>query len=246
MVTLFRKDPVSMTMFEGERQGREHTMSHALRIIAGAALVLAVSLSSAPVRAQEPASLLLLIDANSIASGRPAGLMAGDINDPIAAVGVRDGLPYFVRNTEQVLTLASGQNGVAGWFTLTSVPDTWVAADSDTDGLSNFVFAGPGLGSPDQLPSRVTLLGDAGIAPLGAAHVAALVGRTVCSVVYQGTLTPHPTNADLAGATLGLVAFRINAVGAGSDPFPDVEVEVLDTVQLCHGSLALPDVSPAP
>ena len=112
-----------------------------------------------------PASVLLIMDANSIAAGRPPGAAPEDIKEADAAVGVRDSLPLFSKHVGETMVIAAGQDSVNGWFTLTAVPVTWASADADVDGPSNFVLAGPGLGSPDHLSSRVTLLGDAGFAP---------------------------------------------------------------------------------
>lgn len=75
------------------------------------------------------------------------------------------------------------------------------------------------------------------------ANIQALQGRVVCAVVYQGDLSPGPANADLSGKTLGLVAFKIISVLSGGDSQTNVEVQILDTVDVCQGEMALPEAS---
>lgn len=186
--------------------------------------------------------VLLLIDRQSISHGQPPNnFTTQDVNDELAAVGMRDNLPYFRRNKGQTFTLRAGQNQSPGWFALLGAPESWASAPGENDGLTNFVLAGPGLGSAEESGERTRLLRDAGIRRLVSANIEALRGRSICAVVYQGDLTPAATGADLTGKTLGLVAFKVLNLVSGSEGSLDVEVEILDTADTCQGQLSLPE-----
>ena len=84
----------------------------------------------------------------------------------------------------------AGEVGDEGWFALTSTPDSWTAAGPSSDGIQNFVQAGPGLGSPDANGDREALLDKIpGVTPLRAEGLALLVGLSVCNVVFDSDVS---------------------------------------------------------
>lgn len=202
-------------------------------VVTTAALLLAT-----PVRAQQPATVLLL-DRNAIrASVAPTYFPPVEINATIADVGVRDSLPFFNTREGQRLILPGGTTGHEGWLAFKSIPSSW-SSPGDTDGLDNFLYAGPGLGSPDASGSRVSQLGTkADLVPLGPTGLAQLVGRTVCAVAYSGELPRSASGVTLSGANLGILAFTVVGTSGGSGgTLPNVEVAVLDSLQVCGGDL---------
>jgi hypothetical protein len=217
-----------------------HRIGRAFVGVVGSA-VLSVTMT----HAQDPQPVLVLIDRDSVAHTQPPnGFTTQDVNEELAAVGMRDALPYFRRNTGQTVTLRTGVGDNAGWHTLWNVPASWSSAPDEADGASNYFLAGPGLGSPEESGERARLLRDAGVAGLSAEGVQALQGRTICGIVYQGDLVPAAAAADLSGPTVGVVAFRIDAVTTGVDALPNVEVSILDPVDACQGDLVLPPSAP--
>ena len=184
---------------------------------------------SAVATAQTSAPLLVLLDLDALEHR-----FAPDaINDPIAGVGVRDPLPFFAANIGQRIALPG-----KGWFGLVAVPVSWHNPGED-HGLQNYFLAGPGLGSPDALGDRASLLGDVpGVVGLQPGQLAGLVGRTICGVVYNNRIPTSgtPPVADLRGKTLGVIAGRVVAV------HPDgatVEIEILASRDACSAELAL-------
>lgn len=207
-----------------------------LLIIAGSIAV------AAPVFAQGGDSVVLLLDRNAIAADQQStSFTAADVNAPIATVGLRDSLPYFSGHAGETVTLPGGGVGQEGWFALTAAPAGWASDSGLNDGAENFVFAGPGLGSPDATGSRSTLLSAVpGVTALDSNSLSMLAGYQVCGVVYDQVLTPTGNgSADLSGPNLGLVAFRVVGAGAGQ-----VQVQILGVNDICNESLAL--FTPAP
>jgi hypothetical protein len=188
-------------------------------------------------RAVDPPVVLVLLDEDSIDNGQvPLFLTPEDVNDHIAAAGVRDPLPYFSANIGRRVTLPVGGGQDPGWFGLDAAPAGWTSSDSS--GLENYVLAGPGLGSPDEDGDRESLLGAvAGVSALGATDLTSLVGRDVCAVVYDGDLAPAIGETSLAGATLGLVAFQVHAVLSSDPASPRVEVDVRDPATICAAQI---------
>lgn len=201
-------------------------------------------LLATPVRAQQPATVLLL-DRNAIrANVAPNDFSPVEINATIADVGVRDSLPFFTSRGGQHLTLPGGTTGHEGWLAFKSIPSSW-SSSGETDGLDNFLYAGPGLGSPDTTGSRISQLGTrADVVPLGPAGLQQLAGRTVCAVAYSGELPRTASGVTLSGANLGILAFTVVGIAGGSGgTLPNVEVAVLDSLQVCGGDLvAMTDV----
>lgn len=216
------------------------------KLIWGGVVTTAVLLLATPVRGQQPATVLL-IDRNAIrADVAPNYFPPMEINATIADVGVRDSLPFFNARQGQPLTLTGGTTGHEGWLAFTSIPSSW-SSSGETDGLDNFVYAGPGLGSPDVAGSRISKLGaKAEVVPLGPAGLQQLTGRTVCAIAYSGELPRTPSGVTLSGANLGILAFTVDAISGGSGTtLPNVGVTVLDSVQVCGGDLVAMADAPA-
>jgi hypothetical protein len=206
-----------------------------------AALVLACGvLSAAPARAQS-APVLLLLDQNAIAANQTPNMFAPvDINATIAAVGVRDPLPFFMKHEGQNIVLPGGPAGHEGWFAPATMSSTWNTASGANDAPQNFILAGPGLGSPDASASRTTLLGNVqSLSPLGASRLQALVGRTVCAVVFSGEIPWTSTGTSLKTGTLGTAAFSIVSVTGTDATRPSVTVFIVDFDDNCGGALSL-------
>lgn len=196
------------------------------------------------VSAQDQSAYLLLIDEDTIDNDQaPNQFPIADVNGTIAQVGLRDPLPAFLSKETYHMTLRTGQPGDEGWFALRSTPPTWISEDGSVDGLRNFLLAGPGLGSPDANGSRSALLTSVSdVSPLGNGGLTALVGSLVCAVVFDRDVQigADTLAADLSGANLGLIAFRVIGVSPDQSTLslPDVEIEILDVNLVCGGSLS--------
>jgi len=195
---------------------------------------------------------VIIIDEDCIDNGAKAieelafvqGLGGGDpaflVNDQLADPGVRDVLPIPIGTiigadwpggtTERLWT---GQLGDEGWFELPEVlPASWAAAGPDlNDGLFNYLQAdAPGFGNNgefllDEIPN---------ILPLHAAELEALVGETICAVVYDSDISMNypPPEGNLQGANLGVISFKVLRVGTQvGSVLPDVTIEILDASQ---------------
>lgn len=196
------------------------------------------------IAAQDQIAYLLLIDEDSVDNDQaPNQFPIADVNGTIAQVGLRDPLPAFLGKENYHMTLRTGQPGDAGWFAVRSTPPTWISEDGSADGLKNFLLAGPGLGSPDVNGSRSALLTSVSdVSPIGNGGLTALVGSAVCAVVFDRDVQigADTLAADLSGANLGLIAFRVIGVSPDQSTLslPDVEIEILDVNQVCGGSLS--------
>lgn len=213
-----------------------------VRTLAGAFMLACIAGMAAQLIADDqPPALLILLDRDALDHGPPPHPIPGEyVNDLIAAVGVRDQLPYFRSNVGQPLSLLGGQNGSDGWFALTSVPGTWPSEPGADDGLQNYLFAGPGLGSPDAGGSRDSLLHSVpNVQPLRSEGLRLLSGRSVCAVVYDTDLVVADGAASLNGPNLGVVALKVLAVdNMDGSEWPRVEVQILDAKTVCGGPLA--------
>lgn len=208
------------------------------KFVWGSAVAAAALMCSAPAGAQNPATVVLL-DSNAIrATAAPNHFAAVEINATIADVGVRDALPYFNVREGETLTLPGGTPGHEGWLTFTSIPATW-SSEGDADGLESYLYAGPGLGSPDASGSRVSRLGARPeVVALGPLGLQQLTGRTVCALAYAGELPRSAAGVSLSGANLGLLAFTVVATSGGNAAtLPTVTVSVLETRSVCGGAV---------
>lgn len=215
--------------------------SHAFLRRTAAALIVAAGLATgAQVSGQEQASLLIVLDQNAIPP--PSELPWELLNDPIAGAGVREEMPFFAAREGRHAILRGGAATNAGWFALKSAPENWDSEPQAHDGLANFVLAGPGLGSPDPSGDRDSLLrAVSDVVPLYESGLGMLVGRQVCTVVYDKEITATagaPTN--LSGGTFGILAFRVVGLIAppSSGALSNVEIEILEAHEVCHGALA--------
>jgi len=197
-------------------------------------------------------SVFLLIDSDSVDNGAPPNFFSDvQVNAQLATVGLRALLPAF--SGAQIgtqLTLWTGEVGDEGWFAMKSIPGSWALAGPTTDGLQNFILAGPGLGSG---PSPEALLDNVGsVTPLRATGLSQLVGQTVCAVVYDGdvSINYNPITGSLKGANLGLVAFKVldvtQLLGQSSSSLPKVLIEIVDPTVAFAGPLTLLTSAPEP
>lgn len=204
------------------------------KFVWGSSVALACLLA-APAGAQETASVIL-IDRNVL---EMSAMPPTEINATIADVGVRDALAFFNVREGRRVELPFGMPGHEGWFTFNAVPSGW-STPGTADGLENFVFAGPGLGSPDAGGNRASLLGSrAEVKPMDFTRLTALVDRPVCVVAYRDELPQTTAGVNLSGANLGLLAFAITGTSGGDgQSMPSVEVTVLETRTVCGSALA--------
>jgi hypothetical protein len=186
-------------------------------------------------------AVLLVIDRYAIDYGLESYQVPPDVkNDLIAAVGVRDPLPFFSVNIGREFVLRTGTEGNDSWFALNSAPLRWQSESGANDSLQNFVLAGPGLGSPDRSGDRESLLGGvSGLTPVRAGIAPLIVGRNVCAVIYDDDLSivEGSTEMDLHGANLGLMAFRVSSLVGTATQWPGMRVELLDVRETCSGKL---------
>jgi hypothetical protein len=197
---------------------------------------------------------LLVIDEDSIDNGNPPNYFpATAVNDDLARIGLRKQLRFFEQQVGGRITLHTGQVGDEGWFALKTVPASWTSAGPTSDGLRNYLLAGPGLGSRNAFGDRESRLDKVpDVTPLRATGLRMLVGRDVCAVVYDSDVSINydPLDGSLKGSNLGIVAFRVLSVmqlfGYSSSTLPQVEIEILDAVQLCMGPLTPFVDAPAP
>ena len=226
--------------------------SPARRSLVLATLVWGAAFASSPARAED-VPVVLLLDRNAIAAaddgssvpGGPSGnvqgparFAAGDLNAAIAAVGMRDPLPFFARHVGHDIVLPVGPAGHEGWFAPASMPAAWMSAPGLDDAPQNFWLAGPGLGSPDEEGNRASLLDSVqALAPLTAAQLQALAGRPICALVYAGEIPWSDGGTSLGGSTLGTIAFWVVGV-AGADA-ASVGVRILEAGPACGAALSL-------
>ncbi len=197
--------------------------------------------------------VFLILDEDSIDNGdAPNQFSTADVNDDIAAVGLRQPLRWFAENVGTRIDLFTGQVGDEGWFTLKTVPASWQDAGPTGNGVRNYLMAGPGLGGPLDDDDREILLADIpDVTPLRATGLAMLDGRSVCALVYDSDVSINyaPLQGNLQGATLGVVAFDVMSVAARTDgstsDLPRVTIRVRDPA-LCDAELFLLRNAPIP
>jgi hypothetical protein len=218
---------------------------------------------------------LLIIDEDGIDNGLHLNRTGGgitpsgpsfwtvrEVNDDIAAYGLRSVLRYFADsgNFGRTITVRTGQTGDEGWFAPSCIPRKWLGSSAgSTDNrclegaerdaaINNFFFSGQppftGTNSSWALPqNRLDKIPH--VIPLRARGLVSLVGKDVCAVVYDSDISinyDHGTslgvNGNLQGATLGIAAFRVNAVRTlnnfSSSTLPEVQVTVLNPAEACR------------
>jgi hypothetical protein len=189
-------------------------------------------------------SIFLLIDEDGIDNdGPPNNFTSADINDQIAALGLRTQLPYFAANVSETIELYTGQVGDEGWFALTTIPESWHNTGPTDDGLQNFLglnnIVGPGLGTGTDPEEFLDKIPD--VIPLGYAGLEMLEDKIICAVVYDGDISINyePITGSLMGATLGIVGFEVEELTESSSTLPKVTITILDANEVCGGPLAL-------
>jgi len=197
----------------------------------------------------------LIIDEDGIDNGLPPNFFSDiDVNDQIAEIGLRDQLAFFAANVGATITLYTGEVGDEGWFAPQFIPRSWDEAGPSSDGLTNFLQAGPGLGSPDSEGDRESLLDKiSNVIPLRADGLEQLEGGTFCALVYDSDISINYDaiiNGNLKGANLGLAAFEVLDVrqlfGISSSTLPEVDIRILDSDEICAGDINLSFEAPHP
>src|SRR5262245_55763889 len=86
--------------------------------------------------AQDQPPVLVLIDGTALDIGDETHrIPTGSANEGIAAVGLRDALPFFAARIGNSLVLPGGADGNDGWFAIRSVPAAWDSEPGAGDGL---------------------------------------------------------------------------------------------------------------
>jgi len=206
---------------------------------------------------------LLVIDKDGIDDKKPPNFFSDtQVNDDVAALGVRAQLRFFRDQVGQTITLPAGAVGDEGWFALKTIPASWAQAGGAAGFVGNPAAnpedpapqgTGPGLGAPDATGDPDSLLKNVpNVTPLGATALGNLIGRQVCAVVYdhQVGIDPDQRTGDLRGANLGTVAFQVVALAPSGDAsslsLPSVQVRIRDARTTCRGPFALLTDAEAP
>jgi hypothetical protein len=194
-----------------------------------------------------------VIDQSSISeSSSPNNFSSSQINRDLSNYDTRTELRYFAANVGRTITLYSGSTGGEGFHAIKTVPSTWNSAGPTTDGLRNFLLAGPGLGKPDVNGNRQTLLSSVlDVTPLRATGLRLLIGQPVCALVRDGNVSTSysPLRANLTGRYLGIVAFVVNSVTprtSSSTALPAIGLTITDADAVCAGVLQRLMTAPAP
>jgi hypothetical protein len=196
--------------------------------------------------------VFLIIDEESIDNGNePNNFSANDVNDQLAAVGLRQQLRYFQENIGKTIDLYTGQVGDEGWHALKTIPSSWISTGPTPNGARNFLQAGPKLGGGGD-DKEVLLDKIPDVTPLRATGLTMLIGKTVLAVVYDSDISINysPLNGNLQGANLGIVAFDVLAVSqrtnGSTSSLPKVTVRIRNAAQTANGALQLFSNAPAP
>lgn len=208
------------------------------RVAAAVVAACALGAGASTLRADDATPpLLLVVHKGSIEYGvEPYQVPPDALNDTIAAVGVRDPLPFFSANPGAHFLFRTGHDGTDSWFALERAPQHWASGPGAGDGLENFLLAGPGLGSPDPTGYRESfLVAVPDVVAIRATRALQLAGRAVCAVVYDSDLRLEAgmTSMSLQGDNLGVVAFRVLNVMDANAQWPAVIVEILDFRETC-------------
>ncbi len=207
-------------------------------------------------------SAFLVLDEDAIDNGiAPNFFLSSEINDDIAAIGLRLPLPAFSgANIGTTIQLSTGNVGDEGWYVLEKIPQSWIDAGPiniglPTDiGIGNYLVPGPGLGTPDANGNRETLLDKIdNLNPLRAHGLEQLVGRDVCAAVRNSSISisHNPLLGSLKGDYLGVVAFHVisfevlsGTTGFSADVLPEATIEILDSDIICGQGLFVLDTFP--
>ncbi len=124
------------------------------------------------------------------------------------------------------LALPTGQVGDEGLFS--PAPGAFVGLPNHPLGIDDYIFCPAGADEHD--------LDGLAAAPLGAAQIFALEGRTVCAVVHDSDISDLGSNAvNAMGARKGRTAFVVTGVAPhpdGPDRLPIMTVDFLDATDV--------------
>ena len=176
-----------------------------------------------------------------ITPGGPNFFTPSDVNDDLAADGQRAVLRYFAANVGRTITVMTGETGDEGWFAPTCIPQRWLSGSGNAcidpaspdfkTAIDRFWAGAVPQGVLDKTPHVMSLR---------ALGLNALVGKNVCAVVYDSDVSinydhDEPSlgvNGNLKGATVGVVAFRVDATttldGFSSGTLPQVRLTISD------------------
>lgn len=203
---------------------------------------------SPPPDPEPTTACFLILDDEAIKSGTiPNNFSPTDVNEPIASPSQRSFLPAFnIPPFGQVIDLFSGTVGDEGWFAPQTIPASWAAAGPTTDGLQNFLAAGPGLGSGETLLDNIP-----DVIPLRAEGLLGLVGETIAAIVRKGDVSINygPITGNLQGDYLGLIAFTVLSLTqfpGGDNELPVVRIRIEDPAAIFSGNLSLCGGVPIP
>lgn len=200
----------------------------------------------------ENEAIFIFIDDDSIDNGNePNDFTSVEVNDNLADIGLRSQLRFFQDNVGKTIDLYTGQVGDEGWHAPKSIPNSWKNAGPTSKGLINYLVPGPGLGGGED--DREVLLDEIrDVIPLRATGLAMLTGEIVFAVVYDSDISTNydPIQANLQGANLGIVAFKVVSVekrnnGSDSD-LPKVTITILDANAMDQEGLYLFKNAPVP
>lgn len=163
-----------------------------------------------------------------------------EVNDDVAAIGMRDVLRYFADadNIGKNVAMLTGQTGDEAWFAPNCIPNSWTSAGSGCattgsaaflNGIGNFFDGTINQSLLDQIPD---------VRPLRALGLKEKVGELICAVVYDSDISinygssPPYLLGNLQGSTLGVVAFTVlHAVklnGFSGSSLPEMHVRIED------------------
>lgn len=153
------------------------------------------------------------------------------LNGDIAGEAVR--APLFARPSPPeagtaILSLPTGRVGDEGLFRFGAASQEQYDRRSQAAfSIREFVEASGAAASA----SRLSEVED--VTPLHAADLAALEGREVCAVVFDGDITLEPAQhyGRLDGATRGVAAWRVTSVASESSALPELRVELFSAAR---------------
>jgi hypothetical protein len=210
-------------------------------------------------------AVLLVIDEDGIDNGLhfnksggpivPSGpnfFSPNGVNENNSSEKQRGVLPFFANNVGLTITVKTGKSDDEGWFAPNCIPAKFLPAFSKEDNtcltngnrdlaIDNFF----GLNGTGAIPPQERLDKIPHLIPLRALGLNALIGKTVCAVVYDSDVSINydhdkpemGVNGKLQGETYGIVAFDVIAVntlnGFSSSTLPQVTITIRDPALVC-------------
>jgi len=190
------------------------------------------------------AAVFLTIDEESIDNGNPPNNFSEvDVNDQLAAQGLRLPLQYFKDNVGKTIDLYTGEVGDEAWHALKTIPSSWIFSGPFSNGSQNFLAGEVEEDKLDKTPD---------VTPLRATGLKMLIGKTVIAVVYDSEISINyaPLNCNLKGENLGLVAFDVLEVTERTDgstgSLPKVKIMIRSVDEALTVPLVLFSNAPVP